>query len=234
VFLADYCNSRIRKIDHETREVSTFAGSGENDFKDGPGNEACFSYPNGIAFDSRDNLYVADGGNHRIRRVDHNTRAVTTVAGTGDEDYKDGPAHQACFFYPGSLAIDAHGDMFVADAGNNRIRCVNVYTNQVSTVAGSGEDDYKDGLGIEACFNEPSGIVVGLNGDIFVSDYRNNRIRCIHNVAAPYSSKQLLQLMDALFAGSVVSASSDGTAVIDSISFMPLDVVKIVTGYITP
>jgi sugar lactone lactonase YvrE len=120
VFVADYGNHSIRKIS-AAGAVSTIAGNGAPGFRDGSGANAQFTDPSGIAVDAGGNVYVADQGNNRIRKI---TPAgfVTTLAGSGSQGLQDGIAGAARFSAPTGLAVDASGNVFVADSNNNRIR----------------------------------------------------------------------------------------------------------------
>jgi len=121
LYVADYNNHRIRKISPEG-VVSTFAGSGERGVADGQGSQAQFNWPNSIAMDAADNLYVVDNGSHRIRRVTPQG-LVSTIAGGGIEgDYANGPGKLARFNRPRGIAIDTDGNLYVADTYNHRIR----------------------------------------------------------------------------------------------------------------
>ena len=120
LYVADSNNNRIRKITPEGM-VSTFAGSGEFGYADGHGTAAQFSKPYGITIDASGNLYVADYGNNRIRKITPQGE-VTTIAGSGEYGYVDGPAGEAQFSMPQGIAIDASGNLYVTDTGNHRIR----------------------------------------------------------------------------------------------------------------
>jgi sugar lactone lactonase YvrE len=163
VFVADYGNHSIRKIS-AAGAVSTIAGNGTAGFRDGSGASAQFTDPSGIAVDAGGNLYVADEGNNRIRKI---TPAgfVTTLAGSGINGLQNGAAGEARFSAPTGLAVDASGDVFVADSNNNRIRKISP-AGFVSTLPGTG-------------VRLPTGIAVDPSGNIFVADTANNRIRKI-------------------------------------------------------
>ncbi len=98
------------------------------------------STPQGLATNAEGDTYIADMGNHRVRKVDHSTGIITTVAGNGDEGFSgdNGPASQASLASPIGVAVNAAGDLFISDAGNHRIRMVNHTTGFISTVAGNG------------------------------------------------------------------------------------------------
>jgi serine/threonine-protein kinase len=107
--------------------VTTLAGSIAG-FADGQGTSAKFSYPNGIDVDGSGNVYVADGGNNRIRKIDAEGN-VTTLAGFGAGGFVDGLGTRACFYAPQGVAVDGSGNVYVADGGNNRIRKITLNGN---------------------------------------------------------------------------------------------------------
>ncbi|MDR1850346.1 MAG: immunity 26 domain-containing protein, partial [Zoogloeaceae bacterium] len=180
LYVADMQNDSIRKVT-PNGEVSTLAG-GEKGFADGQGRAARFSSPFGIAIDATGNLYVADRSNHRIRKVTPDGE-VSTLAGGGDEGggCVDGEGSVARFEYPSDIAIDAAGNLYVADHDNNRIRKITP-KGEVSTLAGGGPTGcdsgaYADGQGSAARFNAPSGIAIDAAGNLYVTDEDNCRIR---------------------------------------------------------
>ena len=189
LYVADQGNHRIRKISPEG-EVSTFAGSGANGFADGTGSAAKFSWPSGIAIDEAGNLYVADNGNQRIRKISP-AGEVSTFAGNGENGFADGTASAAGFdWFPsgdvydflysgtGVIAIDKADNLYVADYGNHRIRKISP-AGEVSTFAGSGEVGFADGTGSAAQFNRPSSIAIDNADNLYVTDTGNGRIRKI-------------------------------------------------------
>jgi uncharacterized repeat protein (TIGR02543 family) len=166
IFVADYYNHRIRKID-SSGNVTTVAGSNSG-FVDGDSTTARFSGPSGIALDSNGNIIVADSGNNRIRKIDGDSN-VTTVAGDGT---------WAFFRSPNGIAVDSSDNIFVADRENNRIRKIDANGN-VTTVAGDGNKTFADGNSTTASFNWPYGVAVDSSGNVFVADSYNNKIRKI-------------------------------------------------------
>jgi sugar lactone lactonase YvrE len=176
VYVGDSNNHRIRKISPEG-VVSTLAGSGEEGYADGTGTEAQFYHPAGVAVDGKGNVYVADYGNHRIRKITP-AGVVSTLAGSEDYGYADGTGTEAQFHYPHGVAVDGKGNVYVGDKGNHRIRKITP-RGVVSTLAGSGDMWYADGAGTEAQFNQPYGVAVGRKGSVYVADSFNNRIRTI-------------------------------------------------------
>lgn len=174
LYIADGINNRIRKIT-PTGTVTTLAGSGTRGSTDGNGVSAQFDFPKGIAIDASGNLYVADDLNARIRKVTP-TGTVSTLAGS-TLGFADGVGTAAQFNRPTGVAVDAAGNVYVADSKNHRIRKI-TSTGEVSTLAGSTEG-IADGLGTAAKFSEPVGVAVDASGNVYVTDSDNNRIRKI-------------------------------------------------------
>ena len=173
IYVADFRNHKIKKITN-VGVVVTLAGSTEG-FADGKGSDAKFSYPEDVALDAQGNLYVADGYNNRIRKISPDG-TVSTLAG-GDEGFADGVVQEAKFHYPGGVALDTHGNVYVADENNNKIRKITP-EGMVSTLAG-GAKGYSDGQGSEAKFDNPSRLTCDSEGNIYVTDFYNERIRKI-------------------------------------------------------
>jgi sugar lactone lactonase YvrE len=177
VYVADTYNNRIRKITPEG-SVSTLAGSGRDGFVDGHGKDAEFYVPIGIVVDARGNVFVGDEGNSSIRKI---TAAgnVNTLAGSGRFSFSDGVGTNAEFNAPGAIAIDGNGNLFVADYLNNCIRMV-TSSGKVRKIAGNLKKGFADGSASEAEFYYPFGIAVDLEGNVYVGDQYNHRIRKIH------------------------------------------------------
>lgn len=177
IYVADAGDSnRIRRIAPD-KSVNTFAGSVEG-YADGPGAQAAFNTPSGLALDSKGNLFVADTGNNRIRKVTPQG-VVSTLAGEGTAGYLDGPATQAQFDGPIGIAVDMQGNVYVADTYNDRIRKI-AADGSVSTVAGDGLG-FADGSASTALFDTPCGIAVAPDGTLIVADTGNHRLRRIAN-----------------------------------------------------
>jgi len=164
-------------IQFDHNNVTTLAGSGAVGSTDGPGASASFYSPYGVVVDAAGNTFVADYYNHRIRKV---TAAgdVSTFAGNGATGLVDGNGIAAQFHYPRGLAMDATGNLFVADEGNHCIRKI-TSAGDVTTLAGNGTSGYADGNGSAAQFNTPSGVTTDPSGNVYVTDYYNQRIRKI-------------------------------------------------------
>ena len=157
-------------------KVSTVAGNGTPGLEDGGGALAKFNYPCGLALDEAGNLFVADYANHSIRKITPDGM-VSTFAGTGAAGSNDGDRLQATFNNPYGLALDGAGNMYVGDAGNNRIRKI-APDGMVTTLAGKRKG-FSDGQGALAMFNNPNGVAVDAGNNVYVADSYNNRIRKI-------------------------------------------------------
>jgi len=183
IYIADGANNRIRKVAAGTFIVTTVAGNGTAGFSgDGAAaTSAELTYPYGVAVDSAGNIYIADTGNGRIRKMMASTGIITTIAGGGpySSTYGDGgPATSAVFYDPLGVALDAAGNVYIADAGESRIRKVTAATGIITTVAG-GSSSYgfsgDGGPAASAGLSDPTGLAIDGAGDIYIAD--GNRIR---------------------------------------------------------
>ncbi|HYP31703.1 MAG TPA: gluconolaconase, partial [Burkholderiaceae bacterium] len=168
-------NDRIRVL-RTDGTVATLAGGAEG-FHDGQGAAARFDTPSGLALDAAGNLYVADTGNHAIRKVTP-AGVVTTLAGDGHPGWRDGPGAQARFDGPMGVAVDAQGRVVVADAYNDRIRAI-APDGTVTTLAGGAAPGDVDGPGAQARLDTPCAVLVDAKGRIVVADTRNDSLRAI-------------------------------------------------------
>ena len=178
LYVSDSFNSTIRFIS-SSATVTTFAGiAGLNGYNDGAAASAQFYSPAGLVADVQGNLYVSDLGNNVIRKITP-AGVVSTYAGNGTPGYVDGVATTAAEFKgPRGLAIDAAGNIYVADRGNNLIRKITT-AGVVSTVAGTLTAGYINATGTLASFNSPNGLAVDASGNIYVADLGNSSIRKI-------------------------------------------------------
>lgn len=220
VYVADAGESnRIRKVSPEG-VVTTLAG-GREGFADGAGAGASFNTPSALALDAEGNLYVADTGNNRVRKVTPEG-VVTTLAG-GDAGYVDGPAAQARFDSPVGVAVDKDGNVYVADTYNDRVRVI-TKDGVVKTLAGNGATGNADGASASASFDTPCGVAVSEAGEVYVADTGNDRLRKITkdgqvvtlNLSDPASTTQPTGAADANVNSTTnanTSASSNGNVV---------------------
>lgn len=178
VYVADYENDLIRKIT-PAGVVSMLAGTGATGADNGTATTATFDLPEGVAVDAGGNVYVADNGNNLIRKITPDG-TVSTLAGSGSVGSANGTGTAASFNSPFGIAVDATGNVYVADAGNNLIRKITP-AGVVSTFAGSGKKGTGNATGAAASFNTPSGVAVDASGNVYVADENNNLIRKITN-----------------------------------------------------
>jgi hypothetical protein len=182
VYIADTYNHRVRKVAAGTGVITTIAGTGIAGFlgDGGAATAARVFYPSGLAINPAGDVFICDRGNHRIRKITAATGNITTVAGSGTAAFggDGGVATAAQLYYPASIALDASGNLYIADEYNVRIRKVAAGTNIISTVAGNGTAGYNgDGLATSASLNYPQGVGVDLNGNVFIADTNSHRIR---------------------------------------------------------
>lgn len=181
IYVADYLNNAIRKIAPDGT-VTTLAGHpAEWNYgsADGVGSLAQFHNPTGVAVDTSGNVYVADSGNHTIRKITP-YGLVTTIAGSpGTHGSNDGVGTAARFDYPAGIAVDKTGNLFVADSLNCTIRKI-ALSGMVTTIAGApGLGGTADGTGTSARFLKPNGVTLDSTGNIYVADTNNHAIRKI-------------------------------------------------------
>ena len=157
--------------------VSTLAGSETAGFADGLGSAARFHSPHGVAIDASNNIYVADNGNHSIRKITP-TGEVSTLAGNGTVGFRDGLGNAARFDSPRGVAVDASNNVYVADFFNHRIRKITP-AGEVTTLAGNGTEGFADGIGTTAQFNRPKNVTLDALGNVYVADQYNHSIRKI-------------------------------------------------------
>jgi sugar lactone lactonase YvrE len=186
--------------------VSTFAGSGTAGNTNGTGVAASFDQPRSVAVDSGGNVFVADYGNFVIRKIT-SAGVVTTFAGSGTYGNADGLGVAASFNSPNSIAIDLSGNLYVADVDNHAVRKITP-AGFVSTWAGSGVPGNSNGIGTGATFNQPNGIAVDGNGNVYVAEQVNALVRKITSAGVVST-----------LAGSGSPVTVDGTGAAASFSY---------------
>jgi DNA-binding beta-propeller fold protein YncE len=177
-------NHLVRRVDAKTRLISTVAGTGQKGFggDGGPPTAAQFSTPHSIALDASDNLYIADIGNHRIRKVDAKTGLITTIAGNGEKQQPtEGQAATARpMIGPRALFVDGN-TLWIALREGHSVWRMDLSTGLLTHVAGTGKRGFTGdgGPAKEATFDGPKGIAIGPDKCIYVADTENHAIRKI-------------------------------------------------------
>lgn len=170
-------------MDFAIGKIQTVVGTGEEGYAGdgGPATQALIGEAYGCAFDAEDNLYICDGRNHTVRRIDRNSWVISTVAGTGAAGYSGdgGPATQATMNNLYSLVVDTNGDIYLADRLNAAVRKVDAATGIITTVAGTGEPGYggDGGPGNQAQLREPNDFCLDGKGGLLIADIQDQRIR---------------------------------------------------------
>ena len=186
VYIADRLNNRVRKVD-SSGTITTFAGNGAYGFG-GDGSSATSAMlrsPDAVAVDGSGNVYIADTGNHRIRKVDA-SGFISTFAGSGTTTVggfsgDGGAATSARLDSPDAVAVDGSGNVYIADRINNRVRKVDS-SGTISTIAGTGTRGFggDGGAATSAQLNYPEGVAVDGSGNIYIADTGNNRVRRVY------------------------------------------------------
>ena len=176
IYIADSFHNKIRKL-APNGSLSIIAGNGAAGNEDGIGNSATFYIPEGLAFDSKGNLYVADTFNNMIRKISADGKVIT-LAGQKKKGLINGPGKTAAFLHPTSLAIDKNDNIYVTDTGNQVIRKISS-DGMVSTFAGNHKRGFINGDLKSSSFFKPMGIAIDHDGCLYITDFENNSIRKI-------------------------------------------------------
>ena len=182
LYIAERAGNKVWELAAGAKVATLYAGTGDAFFSGdlSAASSARLDSPLGLALDLEQNLYIADAGNNRIRRVDHQTKIITTVAGSG-KYYGDGgdggPATEARLDTPFGVAVRTDGTIFIADTGNNRLRVVSA-SGRISALAGTAQSGFlgDGGLARDARLSGPEAVALD-NGNLLVADTENQRIR---------------------------------------------------------
>jgi len=183
LFIADFSNNCIREVNTSTGIITTVAGNGSQGYSGDGGlaTAAEINSPGSVAVEANGDLFIADSGNNCVREVNANTHVISTVAGNGTSGYSGdgGLATTAELNFPGYVAVDASGNLFIADTYNSVIRSVNASTGVITTVAGTRTAGYggDGGLATSAGLYGPCGVAVDAGGNLFIADTNDNRVR---------------------------------------------------------
>lgn len=183
LFISDSNHNTIRRVDIDG-VITTVVGNGRNGFSGDGGLaiNASLNHPRGIAFDGSGNLFIADRDNGRVRRMDVNTGIITTVAGGGLKGIDDDVSATDADMRPVDLVFDSIGNLIIADDTHSRIRRVDMITGKIKTIVGSG-DAFQGGfagdggLADKALLNQPNGITIDFDDNLYIADSANSRIR---------------------------------------------------------
>jgi sugar lactone lactonase YvrE len=183
LYIAEWFNSRVRRLNLKTGIIDTIAGTGGvgSSGDGGPATKATFTSPVALAVDSAGDLFITDQLAQRVRKVDHRTGVISTVAGNGQNRFSGdgGPATKASFNLPGGIAVDAAGNLYVA--ADQRIRRIDGSTGNISTLAGDGTPGFSGdgGPAATAELDNPTFLALDSSGNLLVVDQVNNRVRAI-------------------------------------------------------
>jgi uncharacterized protein (TIGR03437 family) len=187
LYIADVMDNAVRKVT-PGGIITTVAGTGQTGFggDGGPAVRAVLNGPRAVALDASGNLYIADSGNHRVRRVDGNG-VIQTIAGNGATEFfpEDSAGTSSSLSDPRGVAVDAAGNVYIADTGHNRVRKL-FPSGAISTIAGfEGACCYAGdgGLAAQARLNRPAGLTLDAAGNLYIADAGNSAIRLLRPVA---------------------------------------------------
>jgi len=225
ILVADAVNQRVRGIETvlATKFIRTVAGNGAAGAafggEGGPAVAARLNAPEAALVDANGDLLIANSSYHRIHRVDASTRKIETIAGNGTPGFSgdNGPAVDAQVNRPSDLAFDKQGNLFFADALNNRVRRIDATTDAVTTVAGNGLFGFSgdNGPATSAKLATPSGLDLDTDGNLFIADSSNHKIRRVDAIT---------QTITTVAGFSSVAALGDGGPAVNARLIQPIGV----------
>jgi hypothetical protein len=189
LYIADQFNHAIRMVSAGSGVITTIAGTGTFGYSGdgGPATSARLDGPEGLAIDSAGDVYLSDSGNFVVREVSAASGVISTIAGIGTSGYSGdgGPATQAQLGHLWGIAVDGLNNVYLADWSNQRIRMVSAATGNISTVAGNGIAGYSgDGsAATSAELNLPETVASDFNGNLYIGDADNYRIRTVSSIS---------------------------------------------------
>ncbi len=186
IYYTELVTHGVFRVDAKTGRVRRIAGNGQGGYAGDGGDplQASFLNPADIAIDKDGNIYIADAGNSRIRRIDADLSKVRTVAGNGEGGFEgEGvPATEAVLNEPYGVAVDAGGNIYISDTANSCVRVVDAQTGLISTLAGvAGRAGFggDNGPAREALLNRPTGLMISGDGNVYIADTGSNRVRMV-------------------------------------------------------
>ncbi|MBU1177963.1 VCBS repeat-containing protein [Patescibacteria group bacterium] len=187
LYVADTANNRVRKVRISDGQTSLLAGSGVAGHADGVGSAAKFNSPFGVTLDSAGQyLYVADRENHRLRRIDVSTSEVATVAGNGNNGYRDAIGTTAVLSYPEYVKIGVDGNLYFSEVGSQLVKFMDISSRSVRTVSGNLSRGFYNGDRTSSRFNNPKGLLPDTaNSKLYVADNWNDVIRQVSITGTP-------------------------------------------------
>lgn len=226
MLIADTGHQRVRTV-RPDGIIGTLAGTGEPGYAGdgGPATAAMLNRPTGLTLDAAGNVYIADFGNHAVRRVTP-AGAIETIAGTGTPGAEGdgGPAVAAQLNGPTDMTLDAAGNVFIADFQNHRVRRIDAGTGVITTVAGTGVAGSSDDFlpAVTAALNGPSDVALDPDGNLLIADSRSNRIRRVSTVG----------VIDTVAGSRFPGSAGDGGGALSATFLTPLRLMATANGRI--
>jgi len=184
VYMSDWHHHVVRKLDVDSGKIETIAGIGARAYTGARlARDAGLSVPLGMSLDKNDNLYIADYGNNMVRRIDTQSGEISTVAGTGHQGFS-GDGGLAVFAHlnrPYNVYADDDGGLFISDAGNHRVRHVDLASGIITTIAGNGRFGYSPvpEMAVQTEFKGPFSVIKDADNTLYIAEYFGHRIRKI-------------------------------------------------------